>query len=328
MTNTTVVADPDPGSAMWLGLVWAIYAAIGIPANILVLVLSMTKNVRVHPINICIISIAFSDMMVLVSCLSSIIWALTNDIRVCKVMGVGIYVFVVMSMTLPSCLALCRHVGLVQDLQELHPLLWPLKKRKGIIALNGMLWTYGLLFTLPFILTDRMGLDSLGFCGIVEISSVLLWAYYLVFIIGVLFGAYIVTFIFYRKLSVWAQTASSTMTATSLTNETLALTRNIMRMIRWLLFVPFVFYYPAVVVQTALRISPNLVSVFTARIFVITLPLPHLIDPFVTLFFVKCYHRTLVELISKGRMFFKHSVYPSHGSLNVMPQSNVSTLMI
>uniref|UniRef100_A0A914WIT0 G-protein coupled receptors family 1 profile domain-containing protein n=1 Tax=Plectus sambesii TaxID=2011161 RepID=A0A914WIT0_9BILA len=325
MTNTSVFVDPDPGSTMWLGIVWAIYAAIGIPANLLVLVLSMTKNVRIHPINICIISIAFADMMVLVSCLSSIIWALTYDIRVCKVMGVGIYVFVVMSMTLPSCLSLCRYVGVVRDEKELHPMLKPLRRRKGILALNGIFWTYGLLFNLPFILTDRMGLDSLGFCGVVEISSVLLWVYYLVFVISVLFGAYIVTFIFYRKLSAWVQETSSLMTATSHTNETLALTRNIMRMIKWLLFVPFVFYYPAVVVQMALRISPNLISVFTARIFVITLPVPHLVDPFVTLFFVKCYHRTLVELISKGRKLFKHLVYPTQGSPMIIPQSNVSS---
>uniref|UniRef100_A0A914XBN8 G-protein coupled receptors family 1 profile domain-containing protein n=1 Tax=Plectus sambesii TaxID=2011161 RepID=A0A914XBN8_9BILA len=323
MTNTSIVADPDPGSAIWLGIVYAVYATIGIPANLLVLVLSMTKNVRIHPINICIISIAFADMMVLVSCLSSIIWALTNDIRVCKVMGVGIYVFVVMSMTLPSCLSLCRYVGLVRDEQELHPMLRPLRRRKGILALNGMFWAYGLLFNLPFILTDRMGLDSLGFCGVVEINSVLLWAYYLVFVISVLFGAYIVTFIFYRKLSTWVQTTSSLMTATSHTNETLALTRNIMRMIRWLLFVPFVFYYPAVVVQMALRISPNLVSVFTARLFVITLPIPHLVDPFITLFFVKCYRTTLAELINGGRKVFKHSVHPTQGSPMIMPQSSV-----
>uniref|UniRef100_A0A914VYA3 G-protein coupled receptors family 1 profile domain-containing protein n=1 Tax=Plectus sambesii TaxID=2011161 RepID=A0A914VYA3_9BILA len=81
MTNNSVVADPDPGSAMWLGILYAFYATIGIPANLLVLVLTMTQNVRVHPINICIFNIAFAHMMLLVSCLSSTLWALTLDIR-------------------------------------------------------------------------------------------------------------------------------------------------------------------------------------------------------------------------------------------------------
>uniref|UniRef100_A0A914X122 G-protein coupled receptors family 1 profile domain-containing protein n=1 Tax=Plectus sambesii TaxID=2011161 RepID=A0A914X122_9BILA len=319
MTNTSVFADPDPGSAMWLGLLYAVYAAIGIPANLLVLVLSTTKNVRVHPINICIFSIAFADMMLLVSCLSSTLWALTYDMKTCKVMGVGVYVFILMSMTLPSCLSLCRHVGLVREEHELHPMLRPLKRRKGILALNGIFWTYGLLYPLPFILTDRMGLDPMGFCGVVEIDSFLFWTYYLVFIGGVLFSAYIVTFIFYRKLSIWVQETSSMISATAQTNETLAVTRSIMRMIRWLLFVPFVFYYPALTVEMVMRISPNLISVLTARIFLITVPLPHIIDPFVTLLFVKCYRMSLIELTNGGRTLFKRSVYPSHGTVAVKP---------
>ena len=91
--------------------------------------------------------------------------------------------------------------------------------------------------------------------------------------------------------------------------------------------VPFVFYYPALVIELALRISPNVVNEFTARIFVKTAPLPHLIDPFVTLFFVKCYQISLAELFNGGRMFFKSSVHPSHGTPSVMPLRNVSTSM-
>jgi hypothetical protein len=61
MCNYTISAsslDPDPASALWLGVLYAIYAAIGIPLNLLVLYLTVTnESLRAVPISMCVFSI-------------------------------------------------------------------------------------------------------------------------------------------------------------------------------------------------------------------------------------------------------------------------------
>jgi hypothetical protein len=119
----------------------------------------------------------------------------------------------------------------------------------------------------------------------------------LVIVVGALFVAYATSFIFYRKLSKWVEETSSLISISEQTQETLTITRNIMRMTKWLLFVPIVFYYPALSVEGLLRIFPNIVSVSTARIFMSTATLPHVVDPFVTMIFVQPYRKALLALI-------------------------------
>uniref|UniRef100_A0A914W3P8 G-protein coupled receptors family 1 profile domain-containing protein n=1 Tax=Plectus sambesii TaxID=2011161 RepID=A0A914W3P8_9BILA len=205
MSNFTDFPDPDPESAIWLGKLYALYGAIGIPANLIVLLLTLTsEKLRAIPMNICILSITFADLMVLVAFLSSTFWAMSFDPMICKVMGVGIYIFDVMTLLLPACLAVCRYVAICSE-QTLHPRLRVLKKRKGIIILNGIFWAYGLTFTIPLIITDRFGLGDIGICGVTEINSIALWIYYMVVVVGALFGAYVVMFIFYRRLGSWVK---------------------------------------------------------------------------------------------------------------------------
>ena len=78
----------------------------------------------------------------------------------------------------------------------------------------------------------------------------------MVFIVGVIFGGYAVTFTFYRKLGRWMKETSSMIGISAETRETLKITRNLMRMIKWLLFFPVVVYYPALCCQSMLRIFP------------------------------------------------------------------------
>uniref|UniRef100_A0A914UJA1 G-protein coupled receptors family 1 profile domain-containing protein n=1 Tax=Plectus sambesii TaxID=2011161 RepID=A0A914UJA1_9BILA len=299
MSNSTTSTDqdPDPNSAMWLGIIYAVYGAIGIPINVIVLLLTIkVKSVRAIPLNICIFSMALADMMVLVSFLSSTIWAFSYNVAICKVMGVGVYIFVPMSMLLPGCLAVCRYAGIYNERELDSPyLLRALKKRKGIYILNIAFWMYGLLYTLPFVATDKFGLDAIGCCGITEINSVFLWVYYLVNVVFFLFLAYVVSFVFYRKIGRWVKETSSASTLLPHTRDTLKVTRNLQRMIKWMLFVPVVFYYPALGVQAALRLSPGIVDLHAARLFMITVPLPHIIDPIITLIFVKCYRTAFFD---------------------------------
>uniref|UniRef100_A0A914XC93 G-protein coupled receptors family 1 profile domain-containing protein n=1 Tax=Plectus sambesii TaxID=2011161 RepID=A0A914XC93_9BILA len=199
-------------------------------------------------------------------------------------------------MLLPGCLAVCRYAGISNERELDSPyLLRALKKRKGIYILNIAFWMYGLLYTLPFVATDKFGLDAIGCCGITEISSVFLWVYYLVNVVFFLFLAYVVSFVFYRKIGRWVKETSSASTLLPHTRDTLKVTRNLQRMIKWMLLVPVVFYYPALGVQAALRLSPGIVDLHTARLFMITVPLPHIMDPIITLIFVKCYRSAFFD---------------------------------
>jgi hypothetical protein len=179
-TSLSLQAHPDPVSALWLGMLFAVYAAIGIPANLLVLILTVTKkSLRSVPLNMCIFSLSCTDLLMLVSLLSSTVWAFTFDESVCKIGGVSVYIAAITSTTMPSCLAVCRCAIVCRD-QNLGSLLRVLRKRKGILALIGMYWTYGLLFPLPLVINDNFGLDPLGCCGITAIDSLNLWVIRLV----------------------------------------------------------------------------------------------------------------------------------------------------
>uniref|UniRef100_A0A914WA25 G protein-coupled receptor n=1 Tax=Plectus sambesii TaxID=2011161 RepID=A0A914WA25_9BILA len=156
-------------------------------------------------------------------------------------------------------------------------------------------WTYGLSYPLPFVISDMFGLDGMGVCGIMEIDTAFLWSYYMVVVVGILFGAYAITFTFYRKLGRWE--TSSLMTLSEHTRETLIITRNLMRMMKWVLFIPVVFYYPGLTIEAALRLSPGSVATRTARFFMITVPLPHVLDPLVTIFFMKSYRTAVMNLL-------------------------------
>jgi hypothetical protein len=140
------------------------------------------------------------------------------------------------------------------------------------------------------------------------------------FVAGVsfIFVLYSVTFHFYRKLGSWVQTTSSMMTMTSQTEETLTATRGLMRMMKWLLFQPVVFLYPALVMETLLRIFPGFISVRTARLFLITGPLPQIFNPIITMFFVKRYSVTVSHLLPRGSVNVK-----SFPAVHPIPSSHV-----
>src|SRR5689334_7573511 len=103
MNNTTNnlepdFIDPDQESAVWVGIIFGIIIFIGIPSNLLVILLTVTvENIRSVPSNLCLLSIAAADSMTLVSISSAVIYAITFDVSICKIFGVGLYIFVLPS---------------------------------------------------------------------------------------------------------------------------------------------------------------------------------------------------------------------------------------
>uniref|UniRef100_A0A914X111 G-protein coupled receptors family 1 profile domain-containing protein n=1 Tax=Plectus sambesii TaxID=2011161 RepID=A0A914X111_9BILA len=204
-------------------------------------------------------------------------------------------------MLLPACLAVCRYATICHN-DELSGYLRILKTRKGIFALNAICWLYGACFTLPFSIEDKFGLDGVGTCGIAEIDSTFLWTYYMVGVVIALFAAYAVTYIFYYKLAQWIKDSetSALMMTTRLAHDKLTTTRNLMRMMKWILLIPVVLYYPALTVEAVLRIYPGAMTMRTARYFTFTVPLPKIINPIITIIFVKRYRAAVCKLFHRN----------------------------
>ena len=192
-------ADPDPNSALFLGVVYAIYGLFGIPANLFVVVATLTSDtLRSVNMNIFVLSLALGDLLYLIFSYSSLLWALTFDIRVCKIGGVGFYTFVMLSVITPPCLAISRY-AVVHSVEPWGAKLNFLTKRSGILLVNGLLWVFVFLFPVPFIIVDKFGLDVMGVCGVENFNSFPLMLYYVLGLLCVLFASYFTTLIFYRK---------------------------------------------------------------------------------------------------------------------------------
>jgi hypothetical protein len=215
-------ADPDPESAFFLGITYSIYALIGIPPNLFVVIATLaSESLRKLDINIFVLTLALGDALYLLSATSSMFWSLTYDIRVCKIGGIGFYNFVTLSVITPPCLAISRY-AVVCSGDWLGQKLQFLTKRSSILIVNVLLWTYVIVFPIPFIAADKFGLDVIGVCGIESFDSNLLLIYFIIGLMVVLFLSYAATFVFYRKLDLWIRETSAGMSRnSSVTKETI-----------------------------------------------------------------------------------------------------------
>uniref|UniRef100_A0A914WKU5 G-protein coupled receptors family 1 profile domain-containing protein n=1 Tax=Plectus sambesii TaxID=2011161 RepID=A0A914WKU5_9BILA len=153
--------DPDPESALWIGICFSCWGVIGIPANLFIVLATIcSESLRSVPLNMFLFSLALGDLMFLVSCQSSLLWAIYFDEVICQVMGVGVYIFVLMSFLVPPNLAVCRYAVVCDDAQIPSWLRFTTRKL-GIIALNGVIWAFTILYPIPLILNGNFGLDLL-----------------------------------------------------------------------------------------------------------------------------------------------------------------------
>jgi hypothetical protein len=202
--------DPDPESALFLGIIFSIYAFVGIPANFFVAFATlMNDNLRSKSINFFVLSLSLSDMMSLFfGACSQMLWALTFDIRVCKVGGVPFYSFAILSAITPPFLAISRYVYISNKIDTKFKFL---SEYSGVFLIIGVLWAFVFIMQVPFIIADKFGLDYVGVCGIGSFDSLGLLLYFSVMYCGSTTAAYVTTLVFYRKLNRWVREANSGM---------------------------------------------------------------------------------------------------------------------
>jgi hypothetical protein len=227
LTNEEIVSnqqqtDPDPKSALALGIWYSIVALIGTPMNLFLIITTLAfKSIRSIPLNSFVFSLALSDMLYLLSTVSQLFWGLYFDIRICKIAGVCIYMFALLSFMIPPCLAMCRYAVICSN-QQMAANLKIFTRPSGIYAVNALAWSYMAIFVIPFVFLHDFGLDVIGICGIVSLHSPVLLVYYLVGTVGVVFASYVLTIVFYQKLDHWVRVTSSAIMLTPDTENTLA----------------------------------------------------------------------------------------------------------
>jgi hypothetical protein len=170
-------------------------------------------------LNIFVLTLGLGDAIFLLFACSSTVWGFTFQPIVCKIGGVGFYSFAMLNIMTPPCLAITRFA--VVSSGRHHSKIRILTKRKGVLLLNGILWTFVLFFPVPFIFANKIGLDMMGVCGIEDFNSIGLLVYYTFALMCMMFASYITTLVFYRKLHSWITTTTASLTRTSHTDDTI-----------------------------------------------------------------------------------------------------------
>uniref|UniRef100_A0A914XGS3 G-protein coupled receptors family 1 profile domain-containing protein n=1 Tax=Plectus sambesii TaxID=2011161 RepID=A0A914XGS3_9BILA len=97
MDNATTLpayVDPDPESALYMGIWFTCLAVSGIPLNVFIVVSTLAvKELRSIPANAFIGSLALGDTLFLLSFMLHLPYAVTSNEIICKVTGLGIYTF-------------------------------------------------------------------------------------------------------------------------------------------------------------------------------------------------------------------------------------------
>jgi hypothetical protein len=201
-----------------------------------------------------------------------------------------------MSIMIMPCLAVCRYAAVCNDTNRSR-LLKFLTTRNGILTLNIFVWSFASLYPIPLIINKNFGLDVVGVCGIGKLDTIIPFVYYFMCVLVVLFASYLITLIFYRKLGNWVREKSSELSQNAHSRETLQVTRNLMRLMKWIMIFPLFVFTPASLITLLLRYNPKIVSVVIARIFVSSVPLCSIVNPIVTVIFVRKYRILLMRII-------------------------------
>jgi hypothetical protein len=148
---------------------------------------------------------------------------------------------------------------------------------------------------------DSFGLDPVGVCGVKHLNSLIFTMLYLLGTSSIVATCYILTILFYQRLTKWIRETSSLLTVTEETQQTLIDTNHALSMMKWITIAPLFFVMPSITVETVLRFFPSLISVSITRLILSTFSFCSVLNPLVTIYFTKRYRRVLQKLVAKTR---------------------------
>ncbi len=234
-----------------------------------------------------------NDVIMMTAFFLGFFYALSLDIRWCKVGGVIMWMCCSTSTFLPMLLSFHRYVIVC------HPRLLPFLSAKGIWSIMLVLELYVAITITPFIVYNQFGVDGLGMCGI-KPNRERIWIFYYIFYITPCFSNYIFTLIFYRKTTnhIKAMLISGTTM-----RQTIRHTEDMMTMTKWVALIPLTLIIPAHSLDLTVRFVP--IPLWFLRFLVSVYPISFLLDAYVTVRFVGCYRRAVSKMMSKNDLTSK-----------------------
>jgi hypothetical protein len=306
MADSSNITDPDPISALLMSIWFTFLGVVGIPPNLFIVVATLkVKELRVIPANLFIGSLAFADIFLLFFFALHLPYALTSSEPLCKFIGVGAGLFGLVNMCIPPCLAINRYAVCYSQREKLARILLVAFSRKGIYLINFFLWMYQVIFNLPFVLFDTLGLQKLGSCGLINEQSEnrnAVKIYYVGGVLGIYFGSYTLLLIFYSKVATWVKAMSAAITLTAKTYETLRETKSVMRLAKWITLIPLIVTSPTIISQVIIEINADIVSVRLTRALLCFYVLFPVSNAFLTLTFARAYRSTLKNISKKTKL--------------------------
>lgn len=297
--NSSLIAimsrEPVAPSALGLSIWYLVVATVGLPLNVFIVLSTIVrKSLRVISLNWFVVSIALADLSYLISLALFLCWSLSTDRVVCKISGFGIYYFGMISIITAPFLAGLRYMALCGN--NRFSILF---SRRGVICVDCGIWLAAALFYSPYLLFDKFGLEMAGTCGITHNGKWYETSYYFA-CSAILFLAYIATFVFNQKLHTWVKRTSMKLNSLSSKSKlNLSDTRNLLKIFRWFLILPVVAFLPASSLEFLYRIDVKLLNTSLDRVIIAFIALPALINPLVTIKYLKPYRLVMEKVGSK-----------------------------
>uniref|UniRef100_A0A914XDQ7 G-protein coupled receptors family 1 profile domain-containing protein n=1 Tax=Plectus sambesii TaxID=2011161 RepID=A0A914XDQ7_9BILA len=299
-----MLMEQDPPSALGLSIWYLLMAALGLPLNLFIISSTIVRrSLRAVPMNWLVLSAAVADTAYLLSLAVFLRWSLAADHLVCKISGFAMYYFGMISIFTAPFLAALRFMALSGNSR-----FGSTTNRRGVIGIDCGIWIVSALLYLPFVILDKFGIEKVGTCGITHEENWYELPYFL-FCSGTLFVAYSATFFFNRRLHSWVKNMNTKLL--SLTGEskvTLSDTRNLMKIFRWFLIVPVIAFLPTLILQILYRTNIQLLNIRFDRVVVAFGALPAVINPFVTIKYLRPY-RLVMEAVGSKIPFFSSPIH-------------------
>uniref|UniRef100_A0A914WLY7 G-protein coupled receptors family 1 profile domain-containing protein n=1 Tax=Plectus sambesii TaxID=2011161 RepID=A0A914WLY7_9BILA len=196
LSQTPYMTDPDPDSALWLGIWLATIALLGIPLNLFVIIGTLTsKLVQKNSTDFFLANLACADTVCLLSGALHLYYVLFHDESVCQISGFSLYVSAVTSIMLPVFIAISRCVYIADERSRLISALRPLFCKTGIAMMNVFIWLSQMSYAIPLLIFDKFGFDPIGTCGVSKMPPIFGLFYFFIVPLSLATLWY-----FYRKL--------------------------------------------------------------------------------------------------------------------------------
>lgn len=297
--------DPDESTFypnLTLKVITSVFAVFGIPGNLLVISLIGQRFRKRKPFEWLLFNLALVD---LVQCLNNLCLQVPfigqYDTPQCHAAGFIQYLVGLQSFLVPPLIAYNRYLSLHSPYQCDRVFT---RLTTGIMCI--LTWLVSAAVFLPFALTDDLGEDDFGLCGLRRKlhGQQLQWppVYFclLASVRVVVALCYITLFLCSYRIIVRLRNHVSR-ASPSIQSRLIDESKELVTLTILLFLVPFLTQSPAVTIKIAILFAPEIFTpnLWVSRLLIVTFAMPAAIDPYMTLYIVKEYRRKVTGCLKR-----------------------------